>query len=97
MLDHLGPARREIPIGALALGSTVVSITAVLVGLARIGPVQTSTLSTMEPITTVIVSALFMNKSLSWIQLCGGALIVTAAVIVARSSNEQPNVEASVT
>jgi drug/metabolite transporter (DMT)-like permease len=68
----------------LAMLSTVVAITAVLAGLERIGAVQTSTLSTLEPVITVLVGALLMGESLSWIQMIGGGLIVLAAVIVAR-------------
>lgn len=70
----------------LALASTVVAITCVLVGLASIGPVQTSTLSTLEPVATVIVGALWLNERLNWIQICGGILIVTAAIIIARAT-----------
>lgn len=70
----------------LALASTVIAITCVLVGLASIGPVQTSTLSTLEPVATVIVGALWMNERLNWIQICGGVLIVSAALIIARTT-----------
>lgn len=70
----------------LALASTVIAITCVLVGLATIGPVQTSTLSTLEPVATVIVGMLWLNERLSWIQICGGALIVAAAIIIARAT-----------
>src|SRR6185436_19091626 len=54
-----------IGIICLALFSTVIAITAILVGLVRIGPVQTSTLSTLEPVTTVIVGATLMGQELS--------------------------------
>jgi drug/metabolite transporter (DMT)-like permease len=74
----------------LALASTVIAITGILVGLARIGPVQTSTLSTLEPVTTVLVGALLMGQRLSPVQMLGGGLIVAAAVIIARSA-AQPN------
>jgi drug/metabolite transporter (DMT)-like permease len=70
----------------LALASTVIAITCVLVGLASIGPVQTSTLSTLEPVATVIVGALWLNERLNWIQICGGILIVSAAIIIARAT-----------
>jgi drug/metabolite transporter (DMT)-like permease len=68
----------------LAVVSTVIAITCVLVGLASIGPVQTSTLSTLEPVATILVGALWLDERLNWIQMCGGALIVAAAVIIAR-------------
>lgn len=78
-----------VGVAALAIASTVIAITAVLVGLERIGPVQTSTLSTIEPVMTVIVGAAFMNQHLTWLQIGGGLLIVGAALIVARCSATQ--------
>jgi len=41
--------------GALAIFATVIGVTALLGGLARIGPVRTSTLSIIEPAVTVVV------------------------------------------
>jgi drug/metabolite transporter (DMT)-like permease len=71
----------------LAVVSTVISITAVLVGLARIGPVRTSMISTLEPVVTVIVGAAFMNEAMSAVQVAGGVLIVTAAIVIARAGH----------
>ena len=71
----------------LAIISTVISISAVLVGLARIGPVKTSMISTLEPVVTVFVGAAFMNESMSVVQITGGVLIVAAAVIMARAGH----------
>jgi len=70
----------------LAIASTVIAITCVLVGLSTIGPVQTSTLSTLEPVATVLVGALWLSERLNWVQICGGILIVTSAVIIARAA-----------
>ena len=74
----------------LALASTVIAITAVLVGLERIGPVQTSMLSTLEPLVTVLVGAGLMGQRLTLPQMAGGALIVLAAVIIARTVTASP-------
>jgi drug/metabolite transporter (DMT)-like permease len=69
----------------LAIVSTVISITCLLAGLQRIGPVQSSTLSTLEPVTTAIVGATLMNDRLTMLQIIGGGLILVAAVIIARA------------
>jgi len=69
----------------LAIVSTVISITCLLAGLQRIGPVQASTLSTLEPVTTAIVGATLMNDRLTMLQVVGGGLILVAAVIIARA------------
>jgi drug/metabolite transporter (DMT)-like permease len=63
-------------VSMLAITSTVVAITCVLVGLERIGPVQTSTLSTLEPVMTVLVGAAFMGQNMTAIQIVGGVLII---------------------
>jgi len=84
-----------IGVFSLAIVSTVIAITGVLFGLDRIGPVQTSTLSTVEPVMTVIVGAAFMNQQLNWLQIGGGLLIVGAAIIIARSSVKSAGAAAS--
>lgn len=86
------PATTEAWLGVclLAVVSTVIPITAVLFGLERIGPVQTSMLSTLEPVVTVIVGAMLMNQKLTIIQVSGGTLIVFAALIVAKTVQASP-------
>ncbi|MCE9668685.1 EamA family transporter [Myxococcus stipitatus] len=69
----------------LALISTVAAVFLFFLGMARIGPVNTSLVSNMEPLTAVVLSALFLDERLSLRQVLGGALILTAAVLLARS------------
>jgi drug/metabolite transporter (DMT)-like permease len=79
---------------SLAIVSTLIAMTAFLAGLKRIGAVRASTISTLEPITTVVVSALFLHEDFTLVQAIGGALILIAAVIIARSGSVE-NVKAS--
>lgn len=74
------------PVLGIALVSTVVAILTFFAGLTRVGPVRASTLSTLEALTTVLVGAALMGERLSAVQCVGGALIVVAAVIMARAS-----------
>ncbi|WP_240356622.1 DMT family transporter [Myxococcus eversor] len=69
----------------LSLISTVAAVFLFFLGMARIGPVNTSLVSNMEPLTAVVLSALFLDERLSLRQVLGGALILTAAVLLARS------------
>jgi drug/metabolite transporter (DMT)-like permease len=69
----------------IALLSTVLAITLYFAGLERIGPVRASTLSTVEPLCTVVLAALLLDESIAPVQLAGGALIVAAAVLIARA------------
>ncbi|MCP3136824.1 DMT family transporter [Pyxidicoccus xibeiensis] len=75
---------------ALALVSTVAAVLLFFVGMARIGPVNTSLVSTMEPLTAVVLSAIFLGERLSTRQMLGGLLILTAAVMLARADASQP-------
>ena len=77
----------------LAIVSTVISITCLLAGLQRIGPVQASTLSTLEPVTTAIVGATLMNDRLTTVQFIGGGLILIAAVLIARAGGAAETAE----
>jgi drug/metabolite transporter (DMT)-like permease len=69
----------------IALLSTVAAITLYFAGLERIGPVRASTLSTIEPLCTVLLAALLLDETIAAVQLGGGALILAAAVLLARA------------
>ena len=69
----------------IALLSTVMAITLYFAGLERIGPVRASTLSTIEPLCTVVLAAIVLDESVAPMQLAGGALILVAAVLIARA------------
>src|SRR6266851_3451202 len=72
-------------VAAIALVSTVVAILSFLAGLARIGPTDAATLSTLEPAMTALMAVVLLGESLEPVQILGGALIVSAALIVARA------------
>ncbi len=74
-----------LAIAGMALLSTVAAITLYFTGLERIGPVRASTLSTIEPLCTVILAAIVLDESLAPVQLAGGALILAAAALIARA------------
>jgi drug/metabolite transporter (DMT)-like permease len=85
-----GPAWPVSPIGwaavvAIALISTVVAILSFMAGLARVGPTDAATLSTLEPAMTVLLAVVVLGENLGLVQLLGGVLIVSAALVVARS------------
>ena len=61
------------------------AITWYFAGLARIGPVRASTLSTVEPLCAVVLAAIVLDETLVPLQLAGGALILGAAVLIVRA------------
>ena len=71
---------------AIALVSTVVAITTFFAGMARLGPADASTLSTLEPVVTVALAAVVLDERISAVQLAGGALILLAVVVLARTA-----------
>jgi drug/metabolite transporter (DMT)-like permease len=73
-----------LAIGAIALFSTVLAIAAFLTGIKHIGAAQASIISTMEPVVTLILGVALLNESLSATQLLGGAMVLTAVILLAR-------------
>jgi hypothetical protein len=73
----------------LALVGSVIAITALLAGLAILGPVKTSALSLVEPLSTVVVGAIFLNEPLAPVQLAGGALILVGAGMAVKPSKSE--------
>ena len=81
-----GPAFPVTPLGwaaivAIALISTVLAIVAFFAGLERIGPSRASTISTFEPVVSVVLAALVLGESFNALQVVGGCLILVAALI----------------
>ena len=70
---------------ALALISTVLAIVTFLAGLERVGPINAATLSTVEPVVTVILAALILRETLTLLRIVGGLMIILAVIILARS------------
>jgi drug/metabolite transporter (DMT)-like permease len=69
-------------IAALALFSTVLPSVFFLMGLMRLGPVRTAIVSTVEPFITAIIGAIVLGQALTVRTLVGGAMIVSAVVIL---------------
>jgi drug/metabolite transporter (DMT)-like permease len=67
---------------ALALFSTVLPSVFFLMGLMRLGPVRTAIVSTVEPFLTAILGALVLRQAITADSLIGGAMIVTAVVVL---------------
>lgn len=76
-------------VGVFGLGivATVIAIGALFGGLARISPVEASSLSALEPLVTAIIAVLFLNQHLSFGLVAGGLLVLTAVLLLARQSS----------
>lgn len=72
---------------AIALVSTVVAITTFFAGMERLGATDASTLSTIEPVVTVVLAWAVLDERLSAAQIAGGVLVLTAVVVLARATS----------
>jgi drug/metabolite transporter (DMT)-like permease len=76
------PAAGWAWVGALALVSTVLPISAFLAGLPKVGPATAAIASTFEPIVTVTAAMLAFGERLAPLQVAGGALVLAAVVLL---------------
>lgn len=71
------------PVAAIALVSTVLSISAFFAGLRWLGASSTSVLSTLEPVVSVALGVLVLHEPVGWLQTVGGAIVIGAAIWLA--------------
>ena len=76
-------------------GLSVVAIVTFFEALERLGPADASTISTFEPVVTVLLAWWALGETISGIQLVGGALILAAVLMLAR--RQPPNPKVSIT
>jgi drug/metabolite transporter (DMT)-like permease len=66
----------------IAVVSTVAAIGLFFAGLRRVGPTTASILATVEPLVTVLLAFLVFGETLRPVQILGGALVLTAVVVL---------------
>ena len=69
-------------IAGLALFSTVIAITALAAGTARVGPSTATVLATFEPLVATVLAVTILDETLTAWQMTGGALVVASVLIV---------------
>ena len=67
---------------ALVLGSTVLAMSAFIGGVARLGAGRASILATLEPPIACVLAFLVFGDRLTPLQLAGGALVLSAALVL---------------
>lgn len=72
-------------VAGITIIATVIPVATFLAGLKRIGPTDASLLSTLEPVVTVILAALYLGERLQPIALIGGGLILGAVALLTRA------------
>jgi drug/metabolite transporter (DMT)-like permease len=69
-------------LGCIAVVSTVAAMLAFFAGLRRTGASTAAILSTFEPVVTTGLAALAFGESLTPVQLAGGLLVLSSAVVL---------------
>jgi len=75
---------------AIALLCTVVAALTFLAGLARVGPADASTISTIEPVVSVVLSAIVIGEDVTGWTVAGGLLVVASVVFISRVPTSAP-------
>jgi len=73
----------------IVLIATVIPVAAFLTGLERIGPTHAATLSTLEPVVTVLLAAWIFRERLPPIALLGGGMILIAVILLTRGETRE--------
>lgn len=74
-----------VAVSAIALFSTVLAIVGFFAAMQRLGAADAATFSTLEPIVTVVLAAVFLSEAIGGWQAVGGAIILCAVIVLARS------------
>jgi len=74
----------------IAILCTVVAGLAFLAGLARVGPADASTISTIEPVVSVVLSAIVVDEAITGWTVAGGALVLAAVIAISRAPSPPP-------
>jgi drug/metabolite transporter (DMT)-like permease len=81
-----------LTVAGIVFISTVIPVVTFLAGLERMGPVNAAMLSTVEPVVTVLLANWLFGDQLAPIVLIGGALILTAVVLLTRAEMQSKDV-----
>jgi drug/metabolite transporter (DMT)-like permease len=73
-------------VSGLAIVATAIPLVLLLRGLAVLGPVRTSIVSTVEPFFVAILAALLLDQPITLPTILGGVLIAAAVVVVERGA-----------
>jgi len=68
----------------IALVATVIPIIGFFAGMQRLGAADAATLSTLEPVVTLLLAFVFLNETLAPAQLLGAGAVVAAVALLSR-------------
>lgn len=75
---------------AIAIVCTVVAMLGLFIGIRNLGAADAATLSTLEPVVTIVLAAIFLGEAFTPLQIVGGAIVLAAVVWLARAGGQLP-------
>lgn len=73
----------------VAIFTSFIGVVLLQKGIQLLGSSQTAILSTLEPITSIIVGIIFLNESLTFLKCIGCILILISTVVLIKSENNK--------
>lgn len=86
-----------LSVGGLSAFSTVLPITALLIGVSLVGAAVASVMATFEPVLTLTWAALLLGERIRGVQYVGGALIIASVVLLNLPTSWKNNIKQFVT
>jgi len=84
------PVKAWLEILGIAIFPTLIAVLTFFSGLRLIGATNASIISTLEPLITVMLSALLLGEKITLVQAGGGLLLLTGVVILQLWAGESP-------
>ncbi|HJV34623.1 DMT family transporter [Geomonas sp.] len=84
-----------LSIAGVAVFPTVIAVAGFFAGLRLIGSTNAAIISMLEPLITVLLSALLLGESITPLQACGGGILLSGALILQLWGREEPGREAT--
>ncbi|MGJ7035297.1 DMT family transporter [Anoxybacillus eryuanensis] len=82
-------AKGWIPVIGTSFVSSVLAMLAFFAGMNIIGPTKAAILSMIEPIVTFLLSMVFLQERMSFMQMIGGLIVLSSAMLVAMGKEQQ--------
>ncbi|WP_297991418.1 DMT family transporter [Anoxybacillus sp.] len=79
-----------LPIIGTSFVSSVLAMLTFFAGMNIIGPTKAAILSMIEPIVTFLLSMVFLHESISSIQMIGGLIVLSGAMLVVTTKELKP-------
>ncbi|MFE1631240.1 DMT family transporter [Brevibacillus reuszeri] len=80
-------------LAGIVVFSTVMAIGFFFQGLQLIGSTKASVLSTLEPVVTIVFSAMLFGESFTLLQLLGGCAVLAGAVLIVSGQEKPASIE----